>query len=149
MLLLLYTYIQLQNLNVILSIYLRFFPRSFLPYFQMATILDWVLDFKLETHFPLGSKYETVHTYYHHESLSQRPIKKSEHWQREKKIGDGGFGEVWLERCTKGNSHGHDVRAIKQMEVRRQVDYGRELEAIAKFSHPKACLPAIQRNEHF
>ncbi|CAI7669263.1 unnamed protein product [Penicillium discolor] len=107
-------------------------------------IPDWVLDSKLETHFPPGSKYETVHTYYHQESLSQRPIKKSKHWQREKKIGDGGFGEVWLERC-KGNSHGHAVRAIKQMEV----DYGRELEAIAKFSHRKACLPAIQRKEHF
>ncbi|KAJ5425069.1 hypothetical protein N7465_000139 [Penicillium sp. CMV-2018d] len=90
----------------------------------MPTIPDWVLDSKLETHFPPGSTYETVHTYYEQESLSQRPIKKSEHWQREKKIGDGGFGEVWLERCTKGNSHGHDVRAIKQMEVRRQVDYG-------------------------
>lgn len=103
----------------------------------MPTIPDWVLDSKLETHFPPGSKYETVHTYYEQESLSQRPIKKSEHWQREKKIGGGGFGEVWLERCTKGNSRGHDVRAIKQMEVRRQVDYGRELEAIAKFSHTK------------
>ncbi|KAJ5966782.1 hypothetical protein N7501_003030 [Penicillium viridicatum] len=92
----------------------------------MPTIPDWVLDSKLETHFPPGSKYETVHTYYEQESLSQRPIKKSEHWQREKKIGDGGFGEVWLERCTKGSSHGHDVRAIKQMEVRRQVDYGHQ-----------------------
>ncbi|KUM60481.1 hypothetical protein ACN42_g6647 [Penicillium freii] len=113
----------------------------------MPTIPDWVFDSKLETHFPPGGKYETVHTYYEQESISQRPIKKSEHWQREKKIGDGGFGEVWLERCTKGNSHGHDVRAIKQMEVRRQVDYGRELEAIAKFSHTKACLPAIQATE--
>lgn len=62
---------------------------------------------------------------------------------------------VGLERCGWRDAqketviHGHDVRAIKQMEVRRQVDYGRELEAIAKFSHTKACLPAIQRNEHF
>ncbi|KAJ5926171.1 hypothetical protein N7516_007944 [Penicillium verrucosum] len=92
----------------------------------MPTIPDWVLDSKLETHFLPGSQYETVHTYYEQESLSHRPVKKSEHWQREKKIGDGGFGEVWLERCTKGNSHGHDVRAIKQMEVRRQVDYGHQ-----------------------
>ncbi|KAJ5676294.1 hypothetical protein N7536_012466 [Penicillium majusculum] len=61
----------------------------------METIPDWVLDSKLETHFPPGSKYETVHTYYHQESLSQRPIKKSEHWQREKKIGD----DQQYERC--------------------------------------------------
>ncbi|KAJ9481513.1 hypothetical protein VN97_g11965 [Penicillium thymicola] len=92
----------------------------------MPTIPDWVLDSKLETYFPPGSEYETVHTYYEQESLSQRPVRKSEHWQREKKIANGGFGEVWLERWTKGNSHGHDVRAIKQMEVRRQVDYGHQ-----------------------
>ncbi|KAJ6127856.1 hypothetical protein N7471_009073 [Penicillium samsonianum] len=103
----------------------------------MSRVPDWVLDSKLETHFLPGNKHETVHTYYEQESLSQRPIKKSEHWEREKKIGDGGFGEVWLERCTKGKNRGHVVRATKQMEVRRQIDYGRELEAIAKFSHPK------------
>lgn len=113
----------------------------------MSRVPDWVLDSKLETHFLPGNKHETVHTYYEQESLSQRPIKKSEHWEREKKIGDGGFGEVWLERCIKGKSRGHVVRATKQMEVRRQIDYGRELEAIAKFSHPKACLSASQHNE--
>jgi serine/threonine protein kinase len=51
----------------------------------------------------------------------------------------------WLERCTKGKNPGYDVRATKQMEVRRQVDYARELEAIAKFSHRKVCLPDTQR----
>jgi hypothetical protein len=103
----------------------------------MSRVPDWVLDSKLETHFLPGSKYETVHTYYEQESLSRRPIKKTEHWQRDKKIGSGGFGEVWLERCTKGNNNGYQVRATKEMEVRHQIDYGRELEAIAKFSHSK------------
>ncbi|CAI7591897.1 unnamed protein product [Penicillium glandicola] len=103
----------------------------------MSRVSGWVLDSKLETHFPPGSKYETVHTYYEQESLSQRPTKKSEHWQRERKIGGGGFGEVWLERCIKGKNTGYHVRATKQMEVRRQIDYARELEAIAKFSHRK------------
>ncbi|KXG52030.1 uncharacterized protein PGRI_083140 [Penicillium griseofulvum] len=101
----------------------------------MSKVPDWVLDSKLETYF--RSKYETVHTYYEQESLSRRPIKKTVHWQREKKIGSGGFGEVWLERCTKGNNHGYQVRATKKMEVRHQIDYSRELEAIAKFSHSK------------
>jgi hypothetical protein len=113
----------------------------------MSRVPDWVVDSKLETHFLPGAKHETVHTYYEQESVTQRPIKKSEHWQREKKIGDGGFGEVWLEKCTKGKNHGNHVRATKEMSVRRQVDYARELEAIAKFSHPKASLPASQRNE--
>ncbi|OQE36829.1 hypothetical protein PENCOP_c011G07986 [Penicillium coprophilum] len=103
----------------------------------MSRIPDWVLDFKLETHFLPDRRNETVHTYYEQESHSRRPIKTTEHWQREKKIGGGGFGEVWLERCTKGKNHGHQLRATKQMEVRRQVDYARELEAIAKFSHSK------------
>ena len=115
---------------------------SFLHYilasFEMSKVPDWVLDSKLETYF--RSKYETVHTYYEQESLSRRPIKKTVHWQREKKIGSGGFGEVWLERCTKGNNHGYQVRATKKMEVRHQIDYSRELEAIAKFSHSKVIF---------
>ncbi|KAJ5278432.1 hypothetical protein N7524_004585 [Penicillium chrysogenum] len=72
----------------------------------MSSVPDWVLDSKLETHFLPGSKHEIVHTYYEQESLSQRPIKKSEHWQRESKIGGGGFGEVWLERCTERKNNG-------------------------------------------
>lgn len=109
----------------------------------MSVLPDWVLDCKLETHFIPGSRHETVHTYYEQESLSQqRPIQKSEHWQREEKIGGGGFGEAWLERGTKGNGHGCDVRALKQIQVRRQINYNRELEAIVKFSHTKACIPA-------
>ncbi|KAJ5513219.1 hypothetical protein N7463_002771 [Penicillium fimorum] len=104
----------------------------------MPVLPDWVLDYKLETHFIPGSRHETVHTYYEQESLSQRrPIQKSVHWRREKKIGDGGFGEVWLERCTKGNGHGRGVRALKQIQVRQQINYNRELEAIVKFSHTK------------
>ncbi|KGO46196.1 hypothetical protein PEX1_048850 [Penicillium expansum] len=85
----------------------------------MSRVPDWVLDSKLETHFLPGAKHEIVHTYYEQQSLSQRPIKKFEHWQREKKIGGGGFGEVWLERCTKGTNHGNHVRATKQMEYER------------------------------
>ncbi|KAJ5817346.1 hypothetical protein N7447_009579 [Penicillium robsamsonii] len=82
----------------------------------MSSIPGWVLDSKLEIH--SHGKYETVHAYYGQEFSSQRPIKKLEHWQREKKISSGGFGEVWLERCTKGK-HGHQVRATKEMEYER------------------------------
>ncbi|KAJ6186651.1 hypothetical protein N7519_007952 [Penicillium mononematosum] len=92
----------------------------------MSSVPDWVLDSKLETHFLPGSKHETVHTYYEQESLSQRPIKKSEYWQRERKIGGGGFGEVWLEKCTNVKNNGHHVRATKQMEVDQQIDYAHQ-----------------------
>jgi hypothetical protein len=138
---LLYTSSQETSTTSFAQYTLRFFP-----HFQISSVPDWVLDSKLETHFLPGSKHETVHTYYEQEPLSQRPIKKSEHWQRESKIGGGGFGEVWLEICTERKNNGPHVRATKQMEVGRQVDYARELEAIAKFSHPKARLPATQRN---
>ncbi|KAJ5521022.1 hypothetical protein N7463_001475 [Penicillium fimorum] len=113
----------------------------------MSRVPDCVLDSKLVTDFSLSNKYETVHIYHGPESSSQRPVEKVEHWQREKKIGGGGFGEVWLERCTKGEKQGHQVRAIKEITVHRQKYYARELEAITKFSHPKACLPAAQCNE--
>ncbi|CAI7663088.1 unnamed protein product [Penicillium viridicatum] len=103
----------------------------------MSSLPSWVLDSELETQFT-SDEYETVHTYYGPESLFQgRPIKRLEHWRRERKIGAGGFGEVWLERCTKGRTSGYGVRATKQMKLRHQVNYSRELEAIAKFSHPK------------
>jgi hypothetical protein len=67
------------------------------------------------------------------------------HWQRQRKIGGGGFGSVWLEKCTKGGKNRDiEVRAIKQIEISQQnsarIDYNRELEAIAKFSHWKVWL---------
>jgi hypothetical protein len=48
---------------------------------------------------------------------------------------------VWLEKCMKGNKD-HDVRAVKEIAVsvgNRRVEYNRELEAIAKFSHRRVC----------
>lgn len=107
----------------------------------MARLPDLVRDSKLETHFLPDSSVETVHTYLESDPTSQqRLVTRSEHWKRQKKIGGGGFGSVWLEKCTKGGRRGIEVRAIKQIEIDRRsarIDYNRELEAIAKFSHWK------------
>ncbi|KAN0067515.1 WD40-repeat-containing domain protein [Elaphomyces granulatus] len=106
----------------------------------MARLPDLVRDSKLETHFlPV----ETIHTYHESDPTSQRRlISRSEHWQRQRKIGGGSSASVWLEKCTKGGHRDVEVRAIKQIEIHQHsgrilVDYSRELEAIAKFSHPK------------
>ncbi|KAH8430990.1 serine/threonine-protein kinase [Aspergillus melleus] len=103
-------------------------------------ISDLVRDSKLETHFLPDSSVETVHTYHEPDYKSRRRlVSRSEHWRRYRKIGGGSYGSVWLEKCTKG-ARQNELRAIKQMEVRRQstrVDYYRELKAIAKFSHWK------------
>ncbi|KAF7557013.1 hypothetical protein G7Z17_g1021 [Cylindrodendrum hubeiense] len=62
-----------------------------------------------------------------------------EKWQRTKKLGQGGFGVVWLEQCTEGLSAGQ-VRAVKQIQtglgnqtVRTKM-ISSELSAIVKFS---------------
>jgi hypothetical protein len=63
-----------------------------------------------------------------------------------KKIGSGGFGDIWLERCTSGGQPDDNLRAVKQMTVDRKygsIDYNRELEAIAKFSHKRVRLMNI------
>jgi hypothetical protein len=106
----------------------------------MARLPDLVRDSKLETHFLPGDIVETVHTYHEPDPTSQRRlVSRSEHWQRQRRIGGGGFGSVWLEKCTEGH-HDIQVRAIKRIEISAQVDYNRELEAIAKFSHRKVWL---------
>ena len=108
----------------------------------MDRLPDLVRDLKLETHFIPGDIVETVHTYHEPDPISrQRLGSRSEHWQRQRRIGDGGFGSMWLEKCTKGHRD-IQVRAVKRMEISAHVEYNRELDAIAKFSHR---LPFIAR----
>lgn len=74
---------------------------------------------------------------------TRRGSPRHEKWTREKKIGHGGFGEVWLERKE---SYAQDPRAQRGPELRavkcihaslKQRDYARELEALATFSSNK------------
>jgi hypothetical protein len=89
---------------------------------------------------------ETVRTYQESDlSSRRRVVARSEHWKRLPKIGGGAYGSVWLEKCTK-DTHQHSLqslRAVKQIDVDTRfgpIDYNRELEAIAKFSHARVCL---------
>ncbi|KAJ5381227.1 Tetratricopeptide-like helical [Penicillium cataractarum] len=85
----------------------------------------------------------TVHTFQESDPKSrQRIVTPSERWHRQKKIGGGGFGTVWLETCThpSGTTQSATVRAVKQIGFDSRfgkIDYNRELETIAKFSHSR------------
>jgi hypothetical protein len=110
----------------------------------MARISDLILDSKLETHFLPDC---TVHTFQESDPNSrQRLVIRSEHWRRQRKIGGGGFGTVWLETCTQGSrgtTQNAPVRAVKQIDLDPRlgkIDYNRELEVIAKFSHTRVSL---------
>ncbi|MCJ1268036.1 hypothetical protein MMC22_007922 [Lobaria immixta] len=65
-----------------------------------------------------------------------KKVRKEERWMREKELGRGSSGVVWLERCIQGDSEGK-VRAVKKVEKLKSSDYYRELEAIALFSLSK------------
>ncbi|KAF2470434.1 kinase-like protein [Lindgomyces ingoldianus] len=101
----------------------------------MCRIPDLVKDSKIETQFHSGY---TRHIYSEADPTSgQRVIERKEYWKREKLIGRGGFGSVWLEKCVKGK-HEAELRAVKQLQKPDKTkEFFRELEAMAKFSHPK------------
>ncbi|CAH0004472.1 unnamed protein product [Clonostachys byssicola] len=96
---------------------------------------DLVHDSKIET---VVNGTCTEHIY--HEpgrSLHERNKRRVERWEREGTLGKGSFGVVYQERCRGSDK----VRAVKEISksvaAGEQLDYYRELEAIAKFSHHK------------
>ena len=104
----------------------------------MPPVSDLVRDSKLETKF--HGEY-TEHVY----NVSgvtprQRRVKKVEWWERTKLLGAGAFGTVWLQKLVAENGE-EKYRAVKKIRKDVQghtpVDYDRELEVIAKFSHQK------------
>lgn len=70
----------------------------------------------------------------------RRRVRQEQLWKRAESLGEGAYGEVWLEKLVGGTCQVNE-RAVKVIKKRSQkqraVDYSRELEAIAKFSHPK------------
>ena len=106
----------------------------------MTRLPDLVRDSKLETQFLPEFSVETVHIYHESKHRRRQLVSISEHWKRKKKIGGGGYATVWLEICPTVSRHGVRTRAVKQIETSgrfARIDFTRELETIAKFSHPK------------
>jgi hypothetical protein len=103
---------------------------------------DLVKDSKLETTF--DHEY-TRHVYYISGATPhERKLRKEERWKRDKYLGSGAFAAVWLEKFVTDTGEVQH-RAVKEIKKRaktpKAIDYSRELEAIAKFSHPKVCEP--------
>ncbi|KAL3459679.1 kinase-like domain-containing protein [Aspergillus heterothallicus] len=65
---------------------------------------------------------------------------REEKWRRDRFLGRGGFGLVWLERCLT-DSDDQKLRAVKMIPRQSAslltVDFTRELEAMVKFSQRK------------
>jgi hypothetical protein len=139
----------------------------------MQSISDLVKDSRLETSFPNSSICSPdgcshdgpkVTSHFFTETgrdAHQRSIRRREIWKREAFVGGGAFASVWLERCVDAGfgrgakGHGEDfpaVRAVKQIRrstaAGESLDYYRELEAIAKFSHRKVHLRRSRVEEH-
>src|SRR5262249_56477979 len=109
----------------------------------MARLPDLVRDSQLRAEFRDGC---TVHEYLE-SSLASRTVLRKETWKQERQVGGGAFGSIWLERCTSGKQK-DTVRAVKKIVVRhnaRDTAYIRELDAIAKFSHPKVWYLVLFR----
>ncbi|KAJ5979385.1 Tetratricopeptide-like helical [Penicillium viridicatum] len=107
----------------------------------MANIPDLVRDSKLEAYYLPRCNVETVHQYHEPDPNSRRRlVTRTEHWQRRKKVGSGTYGSVWVEKCTQGARSDRKIPAVKQIYINGRfgpIDYNRELEVIAKCSHPK------------
>ncbi|KAJ5850197.1 hypothetical protein N7455_010053 [Penicillium solitum] len=90
----------------------------------MTRIPDIVRDFELETRFLPGCS-DTIHTYHESDLASgRRLVVRAEHWQREREIGSGTYGSIWLERCIEGGRSGVEVRAVKQLPTAySDIDY--------------------------
>ncbi|KAI1764987.1 kinase-like domain-containing protein [Hypoxylon sp. FL1150] len=101
-----------------------------------TTLPELVRDSRLEATFhpSPSTPIETTH-----EIRLSRRVLHSETWIRERRLGNGGYGTVWLERRSEmGSRASPQLRAVKELKVPRtqggRDGYIRELEALAKFS---------------
>ncbi|KAG9239394.1 calcium/calmodulin-dependent protein kinase [Amylocarpus encephaloides] len=104
---------------------------------------DFVLDSKLKTQFLSRAVRHTRYIQGH--TSRERQIQVKEVWDRESDLGRGSFGVVRLERrrsiSTPNLEFPCRLRAVKEIQKRamggNSWDYMKELEIIAKFSHPR------------
>ncbi|KAI0148960.1 kinase-like domain-containing protein [Pestalotiopsis sp. NC0098] len=114
-----------------------------------SLLSDLVHDSKIETQL-VGSCIQ--HTFYDTgSSAKQRRVRREERWVRQKFVGQGAYGRVYLEQCETGGSS--RLRAVKEIKksvtIGEEIDYVRELEAVAKFSHQKYAHCFVQSHGWF
>ncbi|KAK2611432.1 hypothetical protein N8I77_004771 [Diaporthe amygdali] len=106
----------------------------------MPRFPDLVRDTKLDTVFDGPF---TVHNYDDSDDENNsRSTHRSEYWESKDRLAQGGFGEVWLQKCEQGQrGPSPDLRAVKVIQRssfgNKNLDYINELEAIAKFSQKR------------
>ncbi|KAL0937138.1 calcium/calmodulin-dependent protein kinase type 1B [Colletotrichum truncatum] len=107
---------------------------------------DLVQESKLETiFFPTY----TEHTFYKRGASGREwRIRVQEQWQRERRLGQGAYGTVWLETCDRpAKKNGPAVRAVKEIPLdpstSEGIDYYQELEAVMKFSQDRVYTPSF------
>lgn len=105
----------------------------------MTSVPDLVRISRLETQFYSNPECIQHVKYESTISTNQRSVRKEEKWIKERRLGRGNFGIVWLEQCIQGDTKG-EKRAVKQVQKLQASDYYRELEAIALFSHTRVGL---------
>jgi len=96
---------------------------------------DLVRQTELETQYRDGC---IVHLYHEYGGTSRERTLREVYWKHKQYVTGGGYGSVWLEECTSGNSN-VKVRAVKKISTGNQplFKFVREMEAIAVFSHRK------------
>ncbi|KAH8682605.1 hypothetical protein BX600DRAFT_492614 [Xylariales sp. PMI_506] len=76
----------------------------------------------------------------------RRKVKKEVRWKKQRELGSGAYGRVWLQECME-KGEDQQLRAVKELARRgdksNQVDLERELEAIAKFSNDKVRISLL------
>ncbi|EEU39540.1 uncharacterized protein NECHADRAFT_81826 [Fusarium vanettenii 77-13-4] len=97
-----------------------------------------VQDSHLEATFHPSAAIPTETT---HMTYWRRRGPQQERWVRQKMLGRGGFGIVWLEEREPKSHTSYNSRAVKQLDLEKlrskKSDYVKELEALAKFSQAK------------
>ncbi|UKZ73157.1 hypothetical protein TrVFT333_000798 [Trichoderma virens FT-333] len=93
---------------------------------------DIVRDWKIEAE--VSGDYTKHIVYESGLSARERHIRKEETWKRQRLLGQGGYGTVYLEKCTQGDQP--KLRAVKKIKS-QDVEHSRELEAILRFSHKR------------
>ena len=109
--------------------------RPSVPHGRLLSTGDDVLDFwQLQAHF------ETIEgaTYTEHRRLfsdSSRQIRNQleiKRWRRERELGRGGFGTVYLEQETEGQLRA--VKIVQKRSEKKAIEYLREVLAMANLS---------------
>ncbi|KAL8744751.1 MAG: hypothetical protein Q9190_003049 [Brigantiaea leucoxantha] len=98
----------------------------------------------MSQHFDLSDQYKLPHTTLSEHAVIHTSIvtdrsrdlrryRNDERWNQISLIGEGAFGEVWLQQQVDTGSL-RAVKALRKYQLKRQgIDYARELEALAKF----------------